>query len=346
MSRKAFRDLLERYLKGKCSPKEQKIVRQWYDLLDTDRDFELGDADFDEIEARLWSQISQKTTTINQVNNTEARDNGHKSLSVKKPLLAIAVCMVLLIMVSWWINNGKSSAMGEPSFLTSASSKVIVVSNEHDRPKLIILPDSSTIELYKGSEVKYAKRFDENRKILLKGDALFDVKKNAHSPFVVYREGTITKVLGTRFLIKGDGEQGSSEVIVYDGKVEVMENNEKRNLIARMMTKPARVSLSVNQRAIVQKDKHTICETIVEHPMPLETKQNLLKAGSFDEMPLDKLTEKLSDIYGIGIKAEPNVGHLTFTGNLDNLELFSLLEMICCVTATKYEIKGKEIFIQ
>ncbi len=34
MGREAFNDLLKRYLEGKCTEEEKKVVEQWYSMLD------------------------------------------------------------------------------------------------------------------------------------------------------------------------------------------------------------------------------------------------------------------------------------------------------------------------
>lgn len=342
MSRKTFHNLLERYLKGKCSPEEQEIVRKWYDLLDSEQDLALNDADFEELEVRLWDKIHEKTY------DEEDKKKGliNKSLIFRKRFLTVAASIMLLLIASWWL-GGRIKEEGDlPKFSKTINSDVIIVTNQEDTPKLIRLPDGSTIALYKGSEIKYTTRFNANREILLKGDALFDVKASVDYPFIVYQDGMITRVLGTKFLIKESAVTGRNEVIVYSGRVEVIETRKNKSLLEKIIEKPNRVHLAVNQRVIVDAKQHSLNETLVENPIPLETKRTLLNNVSFNEIALSKLTEKLSEIYGVSIEVDPKIKHTTFTGDLSNLELFSQLGIICNVTETNYKIQGKTIVIQ
>ncbi len=60
------------------------------------------------------------------------------------------------------------------------------------------LPDGSKVWLNSGSSVSFAADFRGERKVNLKGEAFFDVKKGS-SPFLVEASGFTVKVLGTAF---------------------------------------------------------------------------------------------------------------------------------------------------
>ncbi len=63
------------------------------------------------------------------------------------------------------------------------------------------LPDGSRIELNSGSSVRYARRFGQARRVMLEGEAFFDVVKETR-PFVVQTFNARVTVLGTRFNVR------------------------------------------------------------------------------------------------------------------------------------------------
>jgi len=94
-----------------------------------------------------------------------------------------------------------------------------------------ILPDSSTVVLNAGSEVKYSSDFGEQRSIWLKGEAFFKVTKNIDSPFIVYTNDFNVKVLGTEFNVSSSSI--NQTVSLAKGKVNVLlkESKDEINLL-------------------------------------------------------------------------------------------------------------------
>ena len=63
----------------------------------------------------------------------------------------------------------------------SAETITVAAMNE---VKKVVLPDNSTVWLNKGATISYADNFEgDERKVNLKGEALFHVTKNAEKPF-------------------------------------------------------------------------------------------------------------------------------------------------------------------
>ncbi len=92
----------------------------------------------------------------------------------------------------------------------------------------ITLPDSSVIYLNKGAELEYStaklKRF--NRKVSLKGEGYFEVKK-APKKFVVHTDNFDVQVLGTKFNINTN--EANSEIALKEGNVRLFNFNTERN---------------------------------------------------------------------------------------------------------------------
>ena len=97
----------------------------------------------------------------------------------------------------------------------------------------ITLADGSKVWVNGGSTLRYPSHFEENRRIELTGEALFDVAKNGHMPFVVSAKGVCVKVIGTRFNVRGYAAEPLT-VSLFRGAVSVYrENNEQQSVVLR-----------------------------------------------------------------------------------------------------------------
>lgn len=340
MSRKAFQSLLERYLKGKCTPEEQETVRRWYDLLDSDADLNLSEVEFGELEDRLWEKINRETQP------NEDKKKG-RSMAIKprgRFYIPIAAAVALLMVSFIWVYNRLRCNPIEPDFVNKKESLITKIINPNDEPLEVLLPDSSHVKLFKGAQLSYATHFDK-REVSLRGDAFFNVQGDPSNPFEVFHDDMITRVLGTCFKIQSNKRSGRNQVIVYKGKVQVV-HSAKNNWVRRIIETPKTLNLTMNQRAILDEQRDNFSETLVEKPIPVEEKRTLLDEVVFKEISLADLAKKLSDVYHIDIKVKPTVKKITFRGDLSGMELFDQLNLVCNVTETNYHIVGKTIEIQ
>lgn len=87
------------------------------------------------------------------------------------------------------------------------------------RPDRMRLPDGSSVELNAGSEIVVNFQPEQRQVRLLRGDAHFDVAKDAKRPFVVAVGTTEVRAIGTQFLVSFSEE--AIRVLVTEGKVAV-----------------------------------------------------------------------------------------------------------------------------
>lgn len=84
------------------------------------------------------------------------------------------------------------------------------------------LPDGSTIYLPQGSKFSYPRHFAKDiRKVVLNGEAMFEVHGNKQWPFVIETGDITVKVTGTVFNIKSAPTGDKFELQVQEGTVEV-----------------------------------------------------------------------------------------------------------------------------
>ena len=86
----------------------------------------------------------------------------------------------------------------------------------------IALPDGGTVVLNVASRLEVPTDYTAgNRTVRLNGEALFTVVHNDGKPFTVIAGGTVTRVLGTRFVVRRYGTDTVTMIAVKEGKVAV-----------------------------------------------------------------------------------------------------------------------------
>lgn len=85
----------------------------------------------------------------------------------------------------------------------------------------LTLQDGSKVMLNSGSTLRYISGFEKDRReLFLTGEAYFEVAKDSLRPFVVKTPGSVTKALGTSFVIKAVDHEYTM-VALISGKVSV-----------------------------------------------------------------------------------------------------------------------------
>lgn len=95
---------------------------------------------------------------------------------------------------------------------------------EPGQRETIVLADGSTITLNTDSAIAVDLNAEQRRVHLLRGEALFAVRRDESRPFLVDSANARVRVLGTRFLVRE--EPDSDRVTVFKGVVEVTTPNQ------------------------------------------------------------------------------------------------------------------------
>ena len=124
--------------------------------------------------------------------------------------------------------DGQLAYMGDTRGETPAKGESKVVSyNLLTTPKggqyELILPDGSKVWLNAASSLRYPVRFTGKERVVeLKGEAYFEIAKNAHMPFRVSVDpGLQVEVLGTNFNVKAYAEEPFINTTLLQGSVKV-----------------------------------------------------------------------------------------------------------------------------
>ncbi|HLG39367.1 MAG TPA: FecR family protein [Chitinophagaceae bacterium] len=343
MNRKAFRQLLKRYVDNSCSDEERRIIDQWYELLDNEH-VPLSNEEVTEVENRLWNKIQSVTTNES---SAVVPFKNHKNNWWKYAVAASFFGVVVLVGSLVFKNRNKIS--GPPSLVIAKINQGFSEEiNNSGNIKKIQLEDGSFVSIYPGSKLAFPKHFaPDKREVYLEGEALFTVSKNPNRPFFVYNNQIVTQVLGTSFTVQN--KNGKIEVAVKTGRVAVYENGEQISL-NEVEQKSNGVIITPNQKVTYYQQERHFVTSIVDQPAPVpaETNQPVIDNHfNYNETPLYKVLEDVEDTYKLEIVLEnEKIKNCLFTGDLSDQTLFNKLESICLVFSSSYEIKGTRILLK
>jgi hypothetical protein len=256
---------------------------------------------------------------------------------------AASFILIVFSIYFFWLQDNKTVH----NKFASVNPVMFVEENTTGKPMSVLLSDGSTVILESDSRLYYVKNFKEGRKVFLEGSAFFDVVKNPESPFLVYYDDIITKVLGTSFSIQKNIKTGNPEVSVKSGKVQVSEN---RNLLGGRSAGSS-VIVTPNQKAIYITKDGQLKTTLVDIPEPVEDFHNQAAKATprtfiYDQESLENIFKQLEGLYGIEIAVENSrLNKCVFTGDVSDLDLFAKLKIICLTTNSRYQVNGTKILI-
>ena len=188
------------------------------------------------------------------------------------------------------------------------------ITTAQNEKKNIELADGTQVMLNGGSVLYYAEEFsDESRKVLLEGEAYFNVAHKPQQPFIVTTGNTKTRVLGTQFNLRHYPEEVETEVFLKEGKV--VFGTEKSSVTLR----PGEVA---TYNLIAERlDKS---ENLNENITAWQTGRL-----QFTKALLSTVVNTLSRFYRKEILLpEPNKLDCTYTGTFDKITLQEALELM------------------
>lgn len=199
---------------------------------------------------------------------------------------------------------------------------------------LLTLSDSTRVWLNADSRLEYPLAFSGNmREVKLKGEAYFEVVKNAEAPFVVKTDLGDIKVLGTEFNMKCYSDETALVITLVNGKVKFDDG-----------INPS-VILKPEEQLIFEKENRQSIVRKVNVNHYISWKDNRL---SFQGETLDMIMKTLSRWYNVEVVFEDStLKALEFSGNLDRFtdiqEFLSLFELGVNV---KFEVKNRTVYIR
>lgn len=221
-------------------------------------------------------------------------------------------------------------------FLRNNSGEMHVVSAPAGEMLRADLPDGSVAVLRAGATLRYSPEFEDGgaeRRVLLSGEAFFEVKKHPGRPFVVEAGGCETRVLGTRFNVRAQPEEPTAEVSVREGRVLVSSRKGNDQAIlapgqqAVFDKKTTRIKTAAVETVAVAEWRNpemlfrqTLLREVVERlarrfgqPIVLENTglaEGCRYTAFFPQANLDAVLKNLESVYGLRAEPAPGGGYL------------------------------------
>tara|TARA_R110002050_G_scaffold300779_1_gene472592 strand:+ start:13022 stop:14053 length:1032 start_codon:yes stop_codon:yes gene_type:complete len=236
--------------------------------------------------------------------------------------------LVGMVGILYFFSGNFSKVSENPNLYTS-------IYTENGQRSKVVLPDSSTVWLNSGTTLSYPADFsDQNRKVVLKGQAFFQVTHKGNDPFLVEANGLVVRVLGTNFDVAAYPEEDEVSVVLESGKVEL--THQERKSFSYMMNPGEKATLSLfsnNEMKISSVDASVYSSW---------------KDGRliFRNSPMGDVVKSLRRWYNIDIEiTDPEVYSSIYTGTIKNEsyeEIFRLIEIACHVDCRIEHHYGKE----
>ncbi len=336
MNEARYTELIAAHLSGNISEKDQEALFAWVaaseqnQLLfeDLSEGWEMA-ADYQPSfpinEESSWQALQSKLSAldngfvepeefasggrppINLDSNHSASSSGKVIQgSFLQPWMKVAASMLLVagLAAGWFLSqSGEDTALAE----------MVEVTTEQGKLKQLTLPDGSKVWLNGNSSLKYSDEFAV-RDVMLKGEAIFEVVKNAEKPFTVNSGDTRTRVLGTKFNVRAYPDEPEVVVTVESGKVEVAEQQGQKVLLTKGMAANYNRKGKALKKTDIASKNATSWQT---------------KKLRFDNSSMLEVIESIEKHFKIDI-GTPNerIQKCHFTGTFENPKFKELIEVI------------------
>lgn len=227
--------------------------------------------------------------------------------------------------------NGQLIYETSASASKSASNVVNTIETPRGGTYMIILPDGTKVWLNAASTLNYPTVFEQKkqRKVQLKGEAYFEVKHNASSPFLVETDQQTVEVLGTHFNINAYRDENNVSTTLLQGSVSVHAG------LSNLLIKPGEQSVLTHQKLSV---KPVDVEDVIAW------KNGLFQ---FSDERLESVMRKLSRWYNVEVEyRDEHIKEIPLTGIITHFTNVSkVLRMLELTKQVRFKIEGKKIIV-
>ncbi|MFA8435078.1 MAG: FecR domain-containing protein [Marinifilaceae bacterium] len=197
------------------------------------------------------------------------------------------------------------------------------------------LSDGTKVYLNSMSSLKFPVRFSgKTRDVILKGEAYFEVSKDAKHPFVVNVAETKVEVLGTSFNVKAYDEETEIVTTLVEGSVKVKTSGENAG---SLLLKPG-------QQAVVNEENGMMDMREVDVALFTSWKDGVFL---FKNQRMEDIMMELARWYDVKVFYQnPSVKELCFGGHFNRSgDISSIMEMFELTRKVDAKINGKTIVI-
>lgn len=228
--------------------------------------------------------------------------------------------------------NADGQLVYEVSDNTTAKDGYNTLSTANGETYKVRLPDGTQVWLNAASSIRYATNFSGQpfRSVELRGEAYFDVAKNAKLPFVVHTEGQDVKVLGTRFNVNSYADEVTVRTTLLEGAVSI--NSAQGN-----------VTLRPGQQA----ELSPVGDLSVRKVDTNATIAWINNEFTFEGDDIEAVMRKIARWYNVKVVYQGAKSTEKFGGELSRFEsVHQVLKLLERTGTVKFRIEGQTIYVQ
>lgn len=315
-------ELYQQYLSGQLS---QADFEQLQHDVTTVSDEELWDLMCDNYSMTAETAKMNCETQQRMLKNIHAKIKRKKLYALAYECLRYASMLVLIVSLVggsyWWLT---SSTAPTPNY-----TYVNVLPGNKSK---LTLPDGTNVTLNGNTQLRYDVEPKKHREVvLMKGEAYFDVAKDANCPFRVHVNDMLIEVLGTQFNVRLN--EDAIETALFSGAVQLSSDS----LLQDYQLRPGK-------KSIYRPVSHqiTICDN--DGLTDARWKDGYL---AFNSLPFSKVLQEIENWYGVKFQLRnQHLANDKLTGAFYKETLESVLISLSMQYGFKYRMEHEHIIIE
>ena len=315
-------ELYQQYLSG---PLSQADFEQLQHDVNTVSDEELWDIMCDNYSMTAETAKMNCETQQRMLKNIHAKIKRKKLYALAYECLRYASMLVLIVSLVggsyWWLTSS-----------TAPTPNYTYVSVLPGNKSKLTLPDGTSVTLNGNSQLRYDVEPKKHREVvLMKGEAYFDVAKDANCPFRVHVNDMQIEVLGTQFNVRLN--EDAIETALFSGAVQLSSDS----LLQDYQLRPGK-------KSIYRPVSHqiTICDN--DGLTDARWKDGYL---AFNSLPFSKVLQEIENWYGVKFQLRnQHLANDKLTGAFYKETLESVLISLSMQYGFKYRMEHEHIIIE
>lgn len=326
MAQKEIKTLFKKYIDGHLTHEEIIRLKVLINGMD--------ESSLDENLQQLWETYNNPGKRSAEAFETVSKNlkemiQPQRRISLSGYLGRIAAAAIFLLLVA----TTSYLYMEKNDMETTIAQEYSVSADKGERAS-VTLPDGTKVYLNAKSTLSYPASFSlKERTVRLTGEAYFEVKHNASTPFIVKTAEVRIKVLGTTFNLYAYPDDSWFEASLVEGSIEVTPNREPEK----------QVHLSPYQKARYNHKTGEINVTGTDLKVETAWKRGDL---IFRNQPFREIVAQLEIFYGVNIMTEGKYPEELFTGSYHENDVIQVLKNLQQHYAFGYQKSGNDISLK
>lgn len=321
-------EILYKYISKQANTEESNLVKQWVgnsedrkqELIRLKNIWILSGLD-NEIDPAVKSAEIERIWSIIKKLNVDVR---RKSLRLQ--FLKYAAAIVLIIGISGTIGFFVSTSV------SNSNTKFTEINVPKGERSSVVLPDGSTVLINSNSQLKFSSSFNSGkRKVILSGEAYFEVAHDKAHPFIVETPSLQIEVLGTKFNISSYPNDQLTTTFLESGKVKISS------------TAGEHIVLNPNEAFVFNKLSHESTKLVMKDMRLMNWTKGVMTISA---ETIGELAKKIERRFNVTITfMDDDVKNHVYTGSIKDEDLNTVLEAIKFASSIEYKREGNQIIL-